>query len=119
WRYQSVQTRFRHKELFAQVFGNFSNSGSTFLFRDGNAILDSSRVLAAQIQHGISFGSRQAFIYGFDYIFTDARTGGSINGSNEADDDIKEVGGYLHSVTHLSPRFDLVAALRVDKHSRL
>lgn len=119
WRYQSLQTRFRHKDLFAQVFGNFSNSGGTFLLRDGQQILDSSRTLAAQVQHGFSLGARQTFIYGVDYIFTDARTGGTINGSNEADDDIKELGGYLHSVTHMSPRVDLVTALRLDKHSRL
>jgi iron complex outermembrane receptor protein len=119
WRYQHLQTRFRHKELFAQVFGNFSNAGETFLLRDGNPIKDSSRVLVAQAQHGLSLGSRETLIYGIDYIYTDARTGGTINGSNEADDDIKEVGGYVHSVTRLSPKLDLVGALRVDKHRRL
>ncbi|MBL8987842.1 MAG: TonB-dependent receptor [Gemmatimonadetes bacterium] len=119
WQYQSLQTRFRHKEFFAQVFGNFSNAGETFLLRDGNPIRDSSRVLVAQAQHGFSLGSKETVIYGVDYIFTDARTGGTINGSNEDDDDIKEIGGYVHSVTRLSPKFDVVGALRVDKHSRL
>ncbi|HEU5218064.1 MAG TPA: TonB-dependent receptor, partial [Gemmatimonadales bacterium] len=53
------------------------------------------------------------------YIYTDARTGGTINGSNESDDNIKEVGGYIHSVTHLSSKLDFVGAVRLDKHSRL
>lgn len=119
WKYQSLQTRFRHKEFFAQVFGNFSNSGETFLLRDGNPIRDSSRIMVAQAQHGFNIGSRETLIYGVDYIYTDARTGGTVNGANEADDDIKEIGGYVHSVTRLSPKFDLVTALRVDKHSRL
>ena len=119
WRYQHLQTRLRHKEFFAQVFGNFSNAGKTFLLRDGNPIRDNSRVLVAQAQHGFSLGTKQSFIYGVDYIFTDARTGGTINGSNEGDDGIKEVGAYLHSVTKLSPKFEVVSAIRVDKHSRL
>ncbi len=119
WRYQHIQTRFRHKEFFAQVFGNFSNAGQTFLLRDGNPIRDNSRVLVAQAQHGFSLGTKETFIYGVDYIFTDARTDGTINGANEGDDGIKEIGAYLHSVTKLSPKFDVVSAIRVDKHSRL
>ena len=119
WRYQHLQTRFRHKEFFAQVFGNFSNAGTTFLLRDGNPIRDNSRVLVAQAQHGFALGSKETFIYGVDYIYTDARTDGTINGSNEGDDTIKEIGAYLHSVTRLSPKFDIVSAIRIDKHSRL
>lgn len=120
WKYSAAQLRFRHKRFFAQGFGNFSNAGRTFLLRDGNPIQDSSRVWSGQFQHGFDlFSARATILYGADYIYTDARTGGTINGSNEADDDIKEVGGYLHSVIHLSPRLDLVGAIRVDKHSRL
>ncbi|MEO8450359.1 MAG: TonB-dependent receptor, partial [Gemmatimonadota bacterium] len=52
-------------------------------------------------------------------VYTDARTGGTINGANETDDGIKEIGGYVHSVTRLSPKFDIVSALRIDKNSRL
>lgn len=118
WRYQHIQTRFRHKEFFAQVFGNFSSAGGTFRFRDGNLVVDKSRVLVGQAQHGFGFG-KETLIYGVDYIYTDARTGGTINGLNEGDDTIKEIGGYVHSVTKLSPKVDVVTALRLDKHSRL
>jgi iron complex outermembrane receptor protein len=77
-------------------------------------------VWSGQFQHGFDlFSERATILYGADYIYTDARTGGTINGSNEADDDIKELGGYLHSVFHLSPKLDLVGAIRLDKHSRL
>lgn len=120
WKYSAAQLRFRHKRLFVQGFGNFSNAGDTFLLRDGSPIQDSSRVWSAQFQHGFDlFRGKTTVLYGADYIFTDARTGATINGSNEADDGIKELGGYLHSVTRLTPRLDLVAALRLDKHSRL
>ncbi len=117
WQYQYIQTRFRHKELFLQAFGNFSNAGQTYLLRSGLPIVDNSRQWVVQAQHGFNVGSKETIIYGADYIYTDARTGGTINGSNEGDDTIKEVGAYVHSVTKLSPRFDLVAALRVDKHN--
>ncbi|HEV8357339.1 MAG TPA: TonB-dependent receptor [Gemmatimonadales bacterium] len=129
WKYTTGQIRFRHKRLFVQGFGNFSGAGmdssggtpraKAFLFRDGNPIVDQSRVWSAQFQHGFDLGDRETLLYGADYIYTDARTGGTINGANEADDNIKEVGGYAHSVTRLGPKVDLVAALRVDKHSRM
>jgi iron complex outermembrane receptor protein len=119
WKYTTGQVRFRHKRFFAQGFGNFSNSGETFLLRDGNPIIDKSRVWSGQFQHGINIGSRETILYGADYFHTDARTDSTINGRNEGDDTIKEIGGYVHSVTNLTGKLDLVAALRIDKHSRL
>jgi outer membrane receptor for ferrienterochelin and colicins len=130
WKYTSAQLRFRHKRFFVQAFGNFSgagidSSGSTpraraFLLRDGNPIVDQSRTWSAQAQHGLDvFGGKETLLYGADYVKTEPRTGGTINGANEDDDTINEYGAYLHGVTHFTPRLDLVAALRVDKHSRL
>jgi outer membrane receptor for ferrienterochelin and colicins len=129
WRYSSAQLRYRYKRFFVQGFGNFSGAGidssgsvplaRAFLLRDGNPIVDQSRVWSAQFQHGFDLGAKETVLYGGDYIYTDARTGGTINGSNENDDNIKEIGGYVHSVTRLTPQFDFVAALRLDKNSRL
>lgn len=119
WGYKYAQARLRSGRLFVQGFANFSDAGETFLFRDGNAIVDLSRVWAAQAQHSFDLGSRQTFTYGVDYAYTDARTGGTINGRNEGDDNIEEIGGYLYSQTRLSPKLDLIAALRADKHSAL
>jgi iron complex outermembrane receptor protein len=119
WKYSAAQLRYRYKRFFVQGFGNFSNAGGTFLLRDGNPISDKSRVWSAQFQHGFDLGPKETVLYGADYILTDARTDGTINGRNEADDNIKEIGGYVHSVTRLSPKLDFVGALRLDKHSRL
>lgn len=130
WKYTSAQLRFRHKRFFIQGFGNFSGAGldssesppraRAFLLRDGSPIVDQSRVWSAQFQHGVDlFGGRTTVLYGGDYIKTDARTGGTINGSNEDDDNIVEFGGYVHGVHRVSPKLDLVAALRADKHNRL
>ena len=127
WAVSYGQIRVRHNKLFAQVFGNFNNSGNkdaqdmggTFTLRDGNSVVDHSRVWAAQVQHGVDLGSKESLLYGVDYAYTDARTDGTSNGRNEGADGISEIGGYIHSVTRLSNRFDLTAAVRVDKHSAL
>ncbi len=125
WTYMSLQQRARIGRLFGQVFANLSDAGNddslstdgTFLLRSGQPIVDQSRVFAAQLQHGIGLGSRQDFVYGVDFIRTNPRTGGTINGRNEDIDDVTEVGGYVQSTTNLTSKFDLIGALRVDRNS--
>jgi len=128
WTYQSLQQRIRWGNLFVQGFVNFSDAGNenptdlggTFLLRSGTPIVDNSRVFAGQIQHSADlFNDRERLVYGVDYIFTNPRTGNTINGRNEDDDDVTEVGAYVQSTTRLTPQWDLVGAIRVDDHSVL
>ena len=119
WMFTTYQLRGRTGRLFAQAFVNTSDAGNTFLLRTLQPIIDKSTQFVGQVQHGFDLGLRQSFIYGVDYQHTIPKTGGSINGRNENDDDITEVGGYLHSVTRLAPKLDLVSAVRLDDHSRL
>lgn len=119
WTYSYAQARYRSGRFFAQGFMNRSDAGDTYLLRTGAPIVDRSTMLAGQLQHGFDLGERQSFIYGLDLQRTEPRTEGTINGRNEDDDIIDEVGGYLHSETRLSDRFSFVAAVRVDSHSRL
>jgi len=131
WVYQTYQLRGRYRQLFAQVFVNTSDAGGTYLLQtvkpttncpdvqDLACIIDKSKQWVGQVQHGFNIGTRERLLYGADYIHTIPVTEGTINGANEDDDEITEVGGYIHSVTQLSPMFELTAAARVDKHSRL
>ncbi len=127
WTYQSIQQRARIGRFFAQVFANFSDAGNadslsldgTYLLRSGQPIVDQSRVVAAQIQHGLAFGNRQDFVFGVDYINTNPRTGGTINGRNEDIDNVREIGGYIQSTTRLSPKFDFVVAARLDQNDQV
>ena len=119
WKYGYAQARFRTGRLFAQAFINQSDAGETVLFGTGDPIVDKSRMIVGQVQHGFELGESQDFIYGVDLQFTRPRTEGTITGSNEDDDSIDEIGGYLHSETQLSQSLKLVAALRVDYHNRL
>ncbi len=124
WSYQNFQQRIRFGRLFMQGFANISNAGNenggdsrgTFLLRNGQPIVDKSRVYTGQIQHGFGLKKgRTDFIYGVDYIKTNPQTGNTINGNNEAVDDVTEYGGYVQGKTALSSRWDFLAALRVDK----
>jgi outer membrane receptor for ferrienterochelin and colicins len=127
WNYQSIQQRMRVGRLFAQAFLNLSDAGNkdindadgTFLLRSGQPIVDQSRVAAGSVQHSFELGERQRFVYGGDYIWTNPRTGNTINGRNEDDDNVTEYGGYLHSVTKLSPKWEAVGAIRLDKNDRI
>ncbi len=133
WIYQTYQLRGRVNQLFGQVFLNTSDAGGTFLLnaptltastncpdtKNPACIIDKSSQLAAQAQDGFNLGSRQRFLVGYDYIHTMPKTEGTINGRNENNDDITENGGYIHSVTDVTDQFQITAAARVDKHSRL
>ncbi len=119
WGYSYAQARFRKGRLFSQVFMNWSDAGDTYLLQTGQPIVDKSRMMAFQLQHALDVGDRQSFIYGLDLQRTEPKTEGTITGSNEDDDIIDEIGGYLHSETDLTDKLDLVAALRIDHHNRL
>jgi iron complex outermembrane receptor protein len=117
WTYSYAQARFRSGNLFAQAYINLSDAGDSFTLRDNELVTDNSLLYVGQIQHGMQLGERQRFTYGADLIRTIPRTDGVINGRNEQDDDITEIGAYLQSETALSPMFDLVLAGRVDYHN--
>jgi iron complex outermembrane receptor protein len=126
WTYQNIQQRVRWGRLFAQAFLNTSNAGNdagtstggTFLLRSGQPIVDKSQVLSAQVQHGFTAGKFDA-TYGADYIATRPNTGGTINGRNEGNADVTEIGGYVQGKYKLTPTVELLGALRVDNHSQL
>ncbi len=122
WTYMNIQQRFRWNRLFAQAFLNNSNAGNdtstsdkgTYLLRSGQPIVDKSRVAAAQIQHGFDIGKKQSFTYGADYIWTNPRSGGTINGGNENVDNVTEYGAYVQSTTKPVKQLELLLAARGD-----
>jgi iron complex outermembrane receptor protein len=119
WRSSYGQTRLHRGPLFVQAYVNFSDAGDSYLLRDGALLHDHSLLYVGQVQHAHHFGERQRFIYGADLMHTVPRTSGTITGRNEDDDQVTEGGGYLQSETRIRERLDLVAAGRLDHHSRL
>ncbi len=120
WVYQFFQLKTTYDRLFAQIYYNTSDAGQSWLLRDGVPLVDQSTLTVGQIQHGFSMADgRQDFTYGFDYFATRPETGGTVNGTYEANDNMNEWGIYLQSKTILSDQFDFIAALRTDSHSLL
>lgn len=119
WMYTYYQARFNWNRLFAQAYLNTSNAGETYLLRNGAPIVDRSKMFVSQVQHGVTIGSRQNFVYGADLLLTLPETEGTINGIYEDDDETRELGAYLQSATELTDRLDLVLAGRLDTHSAL
>ena len=119
WAYNYVQLRLLYKNWFAQVFQNGSDAGETFTLRDGNPIVDKSKLTAFQLQHSVALGGRQRFTYGADVLLTRPDTEGTITGGNEDYDQTNEFGAYVQSETALSEMLDLVVALRYDDHNRI
>ena len=120
WTYWYAQARALYKGIFAQAFLNASDAGEeTFLLRDGQPIVDKSKLMVAQLQHGLSLGDRQRLTYGVDMLLTRPDTEGTITGANEDDDSVNEIGVYLQSETDLTDQLRFVAAARYDNHNRL
>ena len=119
WASSYAQVRFNRDRLFAQAYMNTSNSGQTFTLRDGEPIVDESRLFVSQLQHGTALGDRQDFTYGLDYFRTMPETHGTVHGRFEDEDQYDEFGLYLQSETALTDRLNFVAAGRVDWHSEL
>lgn len=119
WTYSYYQARLKYKDLFVQGFVNLSDAGDTYLRETGRLIVDKSRLWVGQIQHRFSPGPHLSLTYGLDALFTRPNTESTINGRNENDDDIDEVGAYVQSDLELNDKFKLVTAARLDDNSRL
>jgi len=113
------QLRYLSGRFFAQAYGNFLNSGTSYFLRTGESFRDISKVAVAQVQHYSEPREGQRFTYGLDAFYTVPQGEGTVNGRNENDDNIKEVGVYLQSETQFSSWLRFVAAARVDYHDKM
>ena len=119
WGTWYAQGRFNWKRLFGQVFWNKNDNDDTYLLRSGRPLIDKSYQTVAQLQHGFDFNPQHGLTYGFDYLYTNPQSEGTINGRHEDDDDVTEMGGYVQYDGRLSPKWNVVAAARLDDHTRL
>lgn len=119
WTYGFGQVRMQYKDLFVQGFVNASDAGDTYLLETGQLIVDKSKLWVAQVQHQYDVNDKLNLTYGLDALYTRPSTESTINGRNEDDDDIDEIGAYLQSEYQLSEKVKLVGAARIDDHNRL
>ena len=119
WGTWYAQGRFNHKRLFGQVFYNKNSNDASYLLRSGRPLIDKSYQLVAQLQHGFNINPQHGLTYGLDYLYTNPQSEGTINGRHEDDDDVTEIGGYVQYDGRLNPKWNVVAAARLDDHTRL
>ncbi len=119
WGYWYAQGRFNWKRLFGQVFWNSNDNDKTYLLRSGRPLIDKSYQTVAQLQHGFDINPQNSLTYGLDFLYTKPQSESTINGRHEDDDDVTEFGGYVQYDGQFTEKWNLVAAARVDDHSRL
>lgn len=115
WAYSYYQARFNLGRLFAQTYLNTSDSGDSFLLRQGGRLVDKSKMWVGQVQNGTALGSKLDLIYGIDYKRTTPESQGTVYGMYEANDQIKEFGAYTQAELSATSKVQLVGALRYDQ----
>jgi len=118
WVYGYAQTRLERGGLFANLSLNWGDAGDSYNLRNGQLITNKSRLISAQLKQEALFGGSR-LQYGLDVQWTDPRTDGTLNGRFEDDDKVIESGVYAHLTSEISPKVDLIGALRLDHHNRL
>ena len=75
--------------------------------------------MSGRFSTAIVLASGSVFTYGMDVLLTRPDTERTINGINEEEDSINEIGAYLQSETKILPQLKFIAAGRVDDHNQL
>lgn len=119
WVQWNAQARVNSGAFFANVFVNSGDAGSSFLLQTGLPLVDRSYIAVGQVQHGFDLTADAQLQYGADFQRTVPRTGGTIHGRNEDDDEFYELGGYLQVRYELTPQLEATATVRIDEHSRM
>lgn len=113
------QIRFQRGRLFAQTYANLLHTGDSYFLRTGQQFTDVSRMVVAQVQHYALPTSSLQLTYGADALYTMPQGEGTVNGRNENDDNVAEVGMYLQADWDVRTWMSLVGAARVDYHNRI
>ena len=114
------QIRYQRGRLFAQTYANLLNTGSeSFFLRTGQLFRDVSKMVVAQVQHYALPRPGLQLTYGLDAYYTMPEGEGTVNGRNEDDDNVAEIGSYLQADWDALRWLTVVGAARVDYHDRL
>ena len=117
--FKYIQGRLIYKDFFAQAFINKISTGDTYFLRTGDFVINKSSLFVTQAQHSLSLSSRQQLTYGIDVLLTRPESEGTVNGRNEDNDNVNEIGAYLQSETNLTSKLKFLGAARIDDHNRL
>jgi iron complex outermembrane receptor protein len=119
WSFANAEAEFSRKQVLARVSYSWNDSGDSYSLWYGNPLIDLSSMLTAQIKAGTALSHGASLQYGGDIRYINPKTEGSINGRNEDDDQVTEVGAYVLGERPLGEQVRLSAALRADYHDRI
>jgi len=118
WVQAYLQNRIERGPLLVNLMYDWGDAGDSYNLRNGVPITNNSRLFAGQAQYEWEFGHTR-LLTGTDVLLTVPRTEGTLNGRFEDDDNVAETGLYAYATTSVTPKFDVITALRADHHNRL
>jgi iron complex outermembrane receptor protein len=112
-----LQGRVDRGPLRVNLFYNKNDFGNAWFPAIGLPLRDYSSSTWGQIQHAVTLGSRQTFIYGGEIGRTVGNSEGTLLGGNEDIADLTELGAFLTSSTRVTGDVEILAAARFDYNS--
>lgn len=119
WSFSNAQAQFTSNALSGRLSYTWNDAGDSYALWYGNRLVDYSSMLVAQLKSGTTLKQGGSLQYGADLRYTNPRTDGTINGRNEDDDQVAEVGAFVLGDIALKKQITLSAALRADYHDRI
>lgn len=119
WGFSNAQAQVTHKSLLGRVSYTWNDAGESYGLMYDTRLTDMSTMLVAQLKAATALKHGGSIQYGGDFRYTNPKTQGSIDGANEGDDQVTEVGAFVLGDFTLSEQFTLSAALRADYHDRI
>jgi hypothetical protein len=119
WSFSNAQAQFTKNALSGRLSYTWNDAGDSYSLWLGNRLVDYSSMLVAQLKSGTALKQGGSLQYGADFRYTNPRTDGTINGRNEDDDQVAEVGAFVLGDIALKEQITLSAALRADYHDRI
>jgi len=119
WGFGNAHAQYTHKSLLGRLSYTWNDAGDSYSLWYGNPLVDLSTMLVAQLKAGSALAHGGTLQYGGDFRYTNPNTHGTINGRNEDDDQVAEVGAYVLGEVPMGTQVRLSAALRADYHDRI
>jgi len=119
WGFSNAQAQFTKKSLVGRLSYTWNDAGDSYSLWYGNPLVDYSSMLVAQLKSGTALQHGGSVQYGGDFRYTNPKTDGTINGRNEGNDQVTEVGAFVLGEFTLREQISLSAALRADYHDRI
>lgn len=117
-----AQLRFQSGNFFAQTFWSkqMGDDGRSWLYASGRTVINIITQLEGQMQYTLNLAKDKLnIVTGADYRLNVIDTKGTLNGRYEEEDDYSIYGAYAQAKYIISPKVDLIGAIRVDRFTAL